>query len=516
METIRAATYSRVSTERQDGEDRVSLGEQVSEMEAYAERRGITIVARYQDVASGVRRDRPEFQRMQADARRGEFDLILAWNADRLARSGSAMGDLLDSLEPHGVAVDTVRGAFDKHYAELMAAIAKMERQTIVERTMLGRRGAAKAGRIPSKSLPFGYCIVDGRPEIDEYRAAVVRRIYEMCVAEELGTYRIADVLTAEGVPTPGGGLRWWAGTVQPILANPTYTGVWRFGQRRVRTVEGGRKVSRTDRAEQIDVPVPVIIDGQTWERAQRVKQARRRHSGGSRRHSYLLSRMLRCGTCGNGLHGLAREGGTRRYYKCSSSKYGLRCHEHPYIPADKLEGAVWEEVADSLADPDSFVDTLLSMNDAGNLDALEEEIVRAEADLLRVTTETDRMIRLYVTGQIDDDQLRRQRRFVDERREAAEERLAGLRQQAQTVQDRDIGLDSVREWVEKIGDRLDDLDDAGRREVLLAVLEGVIVGDDTLRLNFVLPVEPAVSVATSTPGSAWRSGPTAAYGLPM
>ena len=42
----RAAIYARVSDKSQDGEDKTSISEQVGEMEAYCESKGLTITAR--------------------------------------------------------------------------------------------------------------------------------------------------------------------------------------------------------------------------------------------------------------------------------------------------------------------------------------------------------------------------------------------------------------------------------------------------------------------------------------
>ena len=149
---MRAAIYARVSSDAQAEEDKTSLSEQVVEMEAYCEKRGYTVVRHYQDVASGVMRDRPAFTRMQADAKGGAFDVVLAWRTDRLARSGSAMGDLLDSTKKHGIGIETVKEPFDRRYAGLMAEIAAIERQTFAERSVLGKVGAARQGRIPAGS----------------------------------------------------------------------------------------------------------------------------------------------------------------------------------------------------------------------------------------------------------------------------------------------------------------------------------------------------------------------------
>ena len=55
----RAAIYARVSDKSQDGEDKTSISEQTSEMEAYCEGKGLTITARYQEVGRGWSKKRP-------------------------------------------------------------------------------------------------------------------------------------------------------------------------------------------------------------------------------------------------------------------------------------------------------------------------------------------------------------------------------------------------------------------------------------------------------------------------
>ena len=61
MEMNRAAIYARVSDKSQDGEDKTSISEQIGEMEAYCEQKGMTITARYQEVGRGWSKKRAEF-----------------------------------------------------------------------------------------------------------------------------------------------------------------------------------------------------------------------------------------------------------------------------------------------------------------------------------------------------------------------------------------------------------------------------------------------------------------------
>ena len=92
----RAAIYARVSDKSQAEEDKTSITEQTSEMEAYCERRGLAITARYQEVGRGWSKKRPEFQKMLADAKRGRFDTIVCWKSDRLSRG------MYPRRRPHG------------------------------------------------------------------------------------------------------------------------------------------------------------------------------------------------------------------------------------------------------------------------------------------------------------------------------------------------------------------------------------------------------------------------------
>ena len=81
--------YMRVSSEAQDSEDSVSLVEQRNAIHEYCARERIDVVEAFEDVAPGRAKDRPDFQRMLAEIRKGSVDVIVCWKGDRLARSVS-------------------------------------------------------------------------------------------------------------------------------------------------------------------------------------------------------------------------------------------------------------------------------------------------------------------------------------------------------------------------------------------------------------------------------------------
>ena len=62
---------------------------------------------------------------------------------------------------------------------------------------------------------PFGYRWIRRNEvrrahlEIDEYQAAVVRRMFQLLVDDSLSTWAVARLLTEEGVPTAKGAVQW-------------------------------------------------------------------------------------------------------------------------------------------------------------------------------------------------------------------------------------------------------------------------------------------------------------------
>jgi len=145
---MRLALYSRVSTDQQDATN------QVLELRVWAVREGHTIVAEYQDVASGARR-RERLDDLFDDARRRKFDLVATWSLDRLTREGPLQTLLyLQRLTAMGVRLFSHQEPylnpalpFYESIVAFLADIAKWERLRRSERTRAGLRRAVAAGK---------------------------------------------------------------------------------------------------------------------------------------------------------------------------------------------------------------------------------------------------------------------------------------------------------------------------------------------------------------------------------
>ena len=349
------------------------------------------------------------------------------------------------------------------------------------KRAQTGKRGRAKAGRLPVSRTPYGYRMLradDGRTtgvlEEDPITAATVRRIFELAAGPEgVGTRTIASSLNREATPSPNGD-HWWPGTVARILGDLAYCGRYVYGARRGR--------GRTNDNEVIQVEIPTIIPVDLWESAQR-SASKRAKGFGRRKHIYTLSGLLKCEVCERSMAGTARVSNhgkrleePRRYYRCSAGKSLLpwNCRPKSHQPAAEVEEAVWYAVTELLQDPFAFCDALLEETGPDDDGGLEKELREAKRILRRIDEEEQRLVYLYIRGGFTQDNLEAEKQLLDERRAAAQAHLEGLTNRLAMRVDRSTVELSVKAILDGIAEDLDSLDSAGRKALVQRVVEVV------------------------------------------
>ena len=143
----RCALYLRVSTVDQHPET------QVHDLRQLAQQRGYEIVREYNDRITGTKAKRPGLDELLRDARRGQFDVLLVWASDRLARSVRHFLEVLDELNHLGIEFVSFReqldtgGPLGRAVIVIIGAVAELERNLIVERVRAGMRRARLEGR---------------------------------------------------------------------------------------------------------------------------------------------------------------------------------------------------------------------------------------------------------------------------------------------------------------------------------------------------------------------------------
>ena len=482
-------------------------------MEAYCERMGLTIVARFQEVGRGGSKKRPEFQRMLADASDGRFDAIVCWKMDRLSRGMYPAAALMEVVEAHQIRLESVMDPIDMKMFGIMAAIGKIELDNIRERTSMGRRGKAKQGRMPNGSVPYGYRTgEDGRPVVYEPEAEIVQLIFHLYVHEGMVGLEIARQLARDNAPTWRPGSRWQNSYVHTLLGKEVYKGTWWYGKARWIATEGRDRVIKQPEDTWIGVPFPPLVDEQTWDRAQAIKKQRASLSKRNTRVFFLLQHLVKCAECGLLFGCRSKTRGTAKYkdrkysynfktpqrhYHCyGMQRDHLKCRQRPYIRADRLEELVWREVKTVVQNPDLIVEGIESLGKREDGGGLSKRIAGAEREHRRVQTEEDRAITLFVSGKITESHLDHQRKLIHERLEAARARLENYRAQETMAIEKQLLMANVAEWAGKVGDGLDNLPPEDRQEVLRLVVDQIAIDrDNNVTITLGIPTQGLVSI---------------------
>jgi len=228
--TIRAALYTRVSTEDQAKEG-FSLRAQRSRLLAYCKVRRWIVAGEYTDDGhTGRDVKRPAYQRMMQEA--DAWDVLLVVKMDRIHRNSKNFMLMMEELQKRGKDFVSATESFDTSNAigrfvvDIIQRIAQLESEQTGERVHAGMRQAAEEGRFLGMSNPFGFRFDPKRGNLVIVRAEaeIVREIHRRYFEERWSMRAIAEDLNARGVPTKRGG-RWSKRQIHRIVHSPTYEG---------------------------------------------------------------------------------------------------------------------------------------------------------------------------------------------------------------------------------------------------------------------------------------------------
>jgi site-specific DNA recombinase len=233
------SAYIRVSQER-NARNGYGLEAQRADVLRYAEYKDLGAVRFYVEAGvSGYERDRPELERLLADARAGIINTAIFPSIDRAGRSVKDVIEIDAALREAGVKIVFLREGIDTStptgelFRNIMAAVAQFEGRLIYERMSKGKRRKAAGGGYTGGWLPYGYRLEGGGAVVVPEEAAVVKRLFRWR-AKGLSLRAVCARLNA-GEMKPRGGGKWRLSTVRGMLANRSYTGHVEFDDRPVR-----------------------------------------------------------------------------------------------------------------------------------------------------------------------------------------------------------------------------------------------------------------------------------------
>lgn len=133
----------------------------------------------FEDTISGTRADRPGLSKALEMLREG--DTLVVWKLDRLGRSVKQLVELVSDLHKQNIQFKSLTDSIDtgtpsgRFFFHVMASLAEMERDLIVERTragldvarQLGRKGGRKPKITDSKIESAKKLLASGVPPKD-------------------------------------------------------------------------------------------------------------------------------------------------------------------------------------------------------------------------------------------------------------------------------------------------------------------------------------------------------------
>jgi len=399
---MKVAGYGRVSTLKQAMEG-TSMEAQQEAIRRECEAKGYELTRFYHDDGFSGKsvKNRPGLQQLLQDAKAGKFQLVMFTKLDRLGRNLRDLLNVWNLLqEEHGLDLYCIQepmvnsnSKLGKVMLHLLGAFAEFERETIRERTQLGRKKVWQEQKKVIGTLPFGYQFNNdtGEIEINSEQEEIYNYIVRLYLDERLSFQQIALRLTEEQVPPPSAGWkrkakRWSAAQVGKILKHPAYTGTWVQNKYKyegaVSTTNGtpymfkGKEQKPED--EWITIELPALITEERWKAIQsRIEHNRRKPKKPYKKYrdKFLVDGLLYCGLCGARVQKVVdrdkyflyvcpwKKAGERTLAECGKQKCSSK-----FVNADRVDDMVLKQVADVITNPGRFFEAWVQDRDLNSL----------------------------------------------------------------------------------------------------------------------------------------------------
>lgn len=395
----RVVLYIRVSTQDQAIEGH-SIEAQEARAREYAERMDYEVVNVYIDegISGKSTKRRLAFQRMMADARTGNFDLVIIWKLTRLGRN---MLDILKTVEEFiklGIELFSISENFDistssgKLMLQLLGSFGEFERNQISENVAMAMMSLVRDQQRYAGGRRLGYVSgldAEGRKQliIEPEEAKIVQLIYAKFLGgDEFRT--IANYLNRQGYQTLKKN-KFTPTAVRDILQNKIYAGY----------IEYARYLNWDTKRRNGKNPNPILVKGEhepiidqvTYQAVQERLVLEKDRPRWNLTGENVLTGLLRCPECGapmaaNNVTNRLKDSTKRvlNYYSCSLflSKGAKGCHANS-IRKEKAEEFVAARLKEIVQVPEILDSLVKEMNRE-----LHEQIAPLEQELAVIATE--------------------------------------------------------------------------------------------------------------------------------
>jgi site-specific DNA recombinase len=524
-----AAIYARVSSARQAKDE--TIGSQLAALREHAAASRLDVPEDWvfaDEGHSGATLIRPGLEALRDLAAQGCLDVVLIYSPDRLARKFAYQALLIEELARCGVRAQFVKGPRgdspeDQLLVQFQGMFAEYEKAQLAERYRRGKAWRAKSGSVNVLSgAPFGYRYVRKTPEsgaryeVIEHEAVLVAEMFRRYADEGAAIADLRRWLTDQGVRTRTGKERWDRSVIWGMLRNPAYCGKAVFGKTQAvhepaglnrtarlagRTVPRQVRVQDRPREEWTGIPVPALVDEETFDRVQQRLADNKRFAARNTRVPSLLQGLAACSSCGYGYYRTSTTTSAGKkiyYYRCLGSddyRYpgGRVCGNKP-VRADYADAVVWDHVTALLADP-ALIRAEISrrLERARTSDPVTKKRGQLEQALAKTSKSISAMVTAFSEQLITIDELRARMPALRARETSLKDQIATLDARAA---DRDAYLKlagDLEGFLTRLRQNSATASTGDRQRVLRAVVQDILIGPEKLTIRHRIPVrEPS------------------------
>lgn len=496
---LRVAAYARVSTD--SDEQFTSYEAQIDYYTQYIQRNPEwTFVKVYTDegISGTNTKRRAGFNEMIEDALAGKIDLIVTKSVSRFARNTVDSLVTIRKLKEKGVQVYFEKEniyTFDgkgELLLTIMSSLAQEESRSISENVTWGQRKRFADGKV---NLPYknflGYRKgADGFPEVVPEEAVIVRRIYSRFM-EGLTSGAIAKELTADGIPTPSGKLRWQSSTVESILKNEKYKGAALL--QKCFTVDFLTKKKKINEGEvpqyYVEHSHEPIVSPEEFDKVQsefnRRKQLGRQYSGKS-----IFATRIVCGDCGS-FFGPKVWNSNSKYrrviWQCNGKFQGEKKCSTPHLDERTIKDGFLAAFNQLLGDKERILDDCrLMQNTLTDCEGIDSQIAELEQEIEVVTELTKRCIAENARASLSQTEYNTRYNVLLQRYNTASVNLENLQK---TKADRENKADAIGDFIFRVQE-LDALTEFDEKLWLTTIEKVTVHTDGRMTFRFQCGVE--------------------------
>ncbi len=373
--------YARKSTEEDDRQV-LSIEAQFVELQEYAAKEKLEIVASFQEAKTAKEPGRMKFAEMLAMLEKGKADGIISWHPDRLARNSVDGGKIIHLVDrglikslkfpcfwfeptPQGLFMLNIAFGQSKYFVD-----------NLRENVKRGLRQKIRNGTWPGWA-PVGYT---NNPktrgiDVDDEKAPKMRKLFEMYATGAYTLHSLANWCKENGL-VGNLGKPLVIANIQKNLQNIFYLGLMKW------------------KGEIFEGKHEPLISKKLFDKCQEV-MAKRGKVQEVRKHHFAFLGLLKCASCGCSITGERQKG--HNYYRCTKKK-GL-CQEKHYLREEALAEQIksfLQKVSLSSQDTEKVLAALESEQDKARQSA-QAEVGILKEKLSQIEIKLQKLLDIYL-----------------------------------------------------------------------------------------------------------------------